>query len=170
MRHICVSSVHMGFNEAEAFTPRIRDCGFCLCDTLACFNEAEAFTPRIRVHDRCLIVLIYSFNEAEAFTPRIRNLRRCLRSFSWNASMRPRLLHLGYRSSLASEGVNSVASMRPRLLHLGYALWIVFLTNPFIGFNEAEAFTPRIHDVLRTGRAGPDRFNEAEAFTPRILT
>ena len=38
------------------------------------------------------------------------------------------------------------------------------------GFNEAEAFTPRIH--RRSGRRiyRLSRFNEAEAFTPRILS
>ena len=38
----------------------------------ASFNEAEAFTPRIRMARRSGKILGSSFNEAEAFTPRIR--------------------------------------------------------------------------------------------------
>ena len=37
-----------------------------------CFNEAEAFTPRIRLEQfYAVIIVLNSFNEAEAFTPRI---------------------------------------------------------------------------------------------------
>ena len=35
------------FNEAEAFTPRIRGGRKHRTPELICFNEAEAFTPRI---------------------------------------------------------------------------------------------------------------------------
>ena len=60
--------------------------------------------------------------------------------------MRPRLLHLGYESKYdESRPDDFYASMRPRLLHLGYMeppdhdhIYIL------PGFNEAEAFTPRI--------------------------
>ena len=60
------------------------------------FNEAEAFTPRIVFH------IIFShwahwgcFNEAEAFTPRIVDGWGILAAEASHASMRPRLLHLG---------------------------------------------------------------------------
>ena len=59
------------------------------------FNEAEAFTPRIHRLVRLPLPAAESFNEAEAFTPRIqRDADRDGRSDK--ASMRPRLLHLGY--------------------------------------------------------------------------
>ena len=37
-----------GFNEAEAFTPRIQRTKFTRFCRRMRFNEAEAFTPRIR--------------------------------------------------------------------------------------------------------------------------
>ena len=58
--------------------------------------------------------------------------------------------------------------MRPRLLHLGYTGTGARKRAQAAGFNEAEAFTPRIYPVLdRRGICELD-FNEAEAFTPRI--
>ena len=36
------------------------------------------------------------------------------------------------------------------------------------GFNEAEAFTPRIFPPSPARESRHNRFNEAEAFTPRI--
>ena len=60
------------------------------------------------------------FNEAEAFTPRILagNFGEAVEE---QASMRPRLLHLGYLFVCATRSHDDQASMRPRLLHLGYA-------------------------------------------------
>ena len=62
-----------GFNEAEAFTPRIpRGRAKINCRKGCRFNEAEAFTPRIPFCGRLLFTGFSSrFNEAEAFTPRI---------------------------------------------------------------------------------------------------
>ena len=88
--------------------------------------------------------MIRRFNEAEAFTPRIRRLRGRVRPGRPGASMRPRLLHLGYqRANPRSAG----GSAR---------------------FNEAEAFTPRIQLERAHGELVTFGFNEAEAFTPRI--
>ena len=39
-----------------------------------CFNEAEAFTPRIRPEKEWIRQVFRRFNEAEAFTPRIQFL------------------------------------------------------------------------------------------------
>ena len=84
------------------------------------FNEAEAFTPRIRVEARASTRKDRSgFNEAEAFTPRIGSTDTARRRFVVRASMRPRLLHLGSIRE-GSRGCRArQASMRPRLLHLG---------------------------------------------------
>ena len=108
------------------------------------------------------------------------------------ASMRPRLLHLGYdhkeshvdsRTSSFNEaeaftprilyyGSTSAsgrdASMRPRLLHLGYHAEMDGAARKPHSFNEAEAFTPRIPRGERPSTRAGGRFNEAEAFTPRI--
>ena len=43
------------------------------------------------------------------------------RTNGMNASMRPRLLHLGYKHNFITEEICHEASMRPRLLHLGYS-------------------------------------------------
>ena len=61
-----------------------------------------------------------------------------------------------------------IASMRPRLLHLGYRTYIRIYNTIIKSFNEAEAFTPRIY--MRNVALHPVLlgFNEAEAFTPRI--
>ena len=61
-----------------------------------CFNEAEAFTPRIPHRLAFSPSIRWRFNEAEAFTPRIRTWQLVLRRGISRASMRPRLLHLGY--------------------------------------------------------------------------
>ena len=91
------------------------------------------------------------------------------RSCLLHASMRPRLLHLGYLLiRRLYEAVNGGASMRPRLLHLGYQLEVQRAHLDPDGFNEAEAFTPRIPWECRRRQAGSQSFNEAEAFTPRI--
>ena len=58
--------------------------------------------------------------------------------------------------------------MRPRLLHLGYREAIVPGPSVLRGFNEAEAFTPRILSAALSIEGDAPRFNEAEAFTPRI--
>ena len=60
------------FNEAEAFTPRIRRriLDYDLIGRQR-FNEAEAFTPRIPLNARHIGMSRSRFNEAEAFTPRI---------------------------------------------------------------------------------------------------
>ena len=60
-----------------------------------------------------------SFNEAEAFTPRIQGTGKHVVLLD-EASMRPRLLHLGYWPCRENNRVKAIASMRPRLLHLGY--------------------------------------------------
>ena len=67
-----------GFNEAEAFTPRIPITSAARAHLLGTrFNEAEAFTPRIRGSDWiALAESLGGFNEAEAFTPRIHADRR----------------------------------------------------------------------------------------------
>ena len=134
------------------------------------------------------------FNEAEAFTPRIQAVAP-QRPVGVQASMRPRLLHLGYNTytihadydrqrfneaeaftpripgSSASRSRRFIyASMRPRLLHLGYR-----------GFLDAGAIRDRASmrpRLLHLGYLRHDqgdrwrrsRFNEAEAFTPRIRT
>ena len=41
-------------------------------------------------------------------------------------------------------------------------------TGGITGFNEAEAFTPRIRFEAKRKSKEKDGFNEAEAFTPRI--
>ena len=61
------------------------------------------------------------------------------------ASMRPRLLHLGYHGKHRLHDSAEGASMRPRLLHLGYGKWKLSYVGNHAGFNEAEAFTPRIY-------------------------
>ena len=58
--------------------------------------------------------------------------------------------------------------MRPRLLHLGYFNLEVNKNQILRRFNEAEAFTPRIHRCAGTTIPICSSFNEAEAFTPRI--
>ena len=58
--------------------------------------------------------------------------------------------------------------MRPRLLHLGYMPPSRTTAARRSGFNEAEAFTPRIHQFISVRREESIGFNEAEAFTPRI--
>ena len=74
------------------------------------FNEAEAFTPRIRVHGQMQVHSAPTgFNEAEAFTPRIPELLHRSRPLHEAASMRPRLLHLG---SVASESMTCISPMR----------------------------------------------------------
>ena len=61
-----------GFNEAEAFTPRIPyTARLKSSEGPSSFNEAEAFTPRIRENTRSKERRWNGFNEAEAFTPRI---------------------------------------------------------------------------------------------------
>ena len=45
------------------------------------FNEAEAFTPRIRMLTCIRPVNFCGFNEAEAFTPRIRPLSVMIMAF-----------------------------------------------------------------------------------------
>ena len=88
------------------------------------FNEAEAFTPRIgEAGKEDEMNPLPSFNEAEAFTPRIGALNEGPIPAEIRASMRPRLLHLGYR---AAHGRGGLACD---------------------GFNEAEAFTPRIPTI-----------------------
>ena len=59
--------------------------------------------------------------------------------------MRPRLLHLGYGEQPHPGRLALSASMRPRLLHLGYPSPAVAPPMGSDSFNEAEAFTPRIH-------------------------
>ena len=159
------------FNEAEAFTPRI-----CLDGHLqefevrARFNEAEAFTPRIpRRRATGTARRRRGFNEAEAFTPRIRGHHRDRRTQSGGASMRPRLLRLGYDTADALDVLAAEASMRPRLLRLGYTLDLE--SEPLVKL--LASMRPRL---LRLGYRLPDpgrgdggkSFNEAEAFTPRI--
>ena len=61
------------------------------------------------------------------------------------ASMRPRLLHLGYLCWHDNHPETFRASMRPRLLHLGYLYRAERNAGLSTSFNEAEAFTPRIH-------------------------
>ena len=61
------------------------------------------------------------------------------------ASMRPRLLHLGYLIKPILKKRVDLASMRPRLLHLGYLAIANFKGFEYPGFNEAEAFTPRMY-------------------------
>ena len=111
------------------------------------------------------------------------------------ASMRPRLLHLGYPLlCVQMHEKNKFASMRPRLLHLGYAGLASCFNRHISCFNEAEAFTPRIFRTPPSGSSGVrlasmrprllhlgyylarghlrhiiGGFNEAEAFTPRIF-
>ena len=59
--------------------------------------------------------------------------------------------------------------MRPRLLHLGSFSLFGKSGHELKRFNEAEAFTPRIHvDKLWASIESIQSFNEAEAFTPRI--
>ena len=58
--------------------------------------------------------------------------------------------------------------MRPRLLHLGYGRRAGRALVRRQGFNEAEAFTPRISGARQSMRLWCYSFNEAEAFTPRI--
>ena len=59
--------------------------------------------------------------------------------------------------------------MRPRLLHLGYGTDAQTGRGEYNGFNEAEAFTPRILRLAEEQTRGAGLcFNEAEAFTPRI--
>ena len=112
-------------------------------------------------HRRC-------FNEAEAFTPRILLFPDDLRALGKDASMRPRLLHLGYSRLRPSLIRPRWASMRPRLLHLGYEGLGQHGPGEAHGFNEAEAFTPRIRHHHGRPQAEGVCFNEAEAFTPRI--
>ena len=83
--------------------------------------------------------------------------------------MRPRLLHLGYQMVRIYPSYLMHASMRPRLLHLGYFALGDGRRIRVHGFNEAEAFTPRILEKKETlaPKTNPS-FNEAEAFTPRI--
>ena len=59
--------------------------------------------------------------------------------------------------------------MRPRLLHLGSTNRSIHRRSLGRSFNEAEAFTPRIHGAFAAVRERGKGFNEAEAFTPRIL-
>ena len=111
------------------------------------FNEAEAFTPRIRqVSTPIGGRQIHRFNEAEAFTPRIRIFpsRKAPTRPPW-ASMRPRLLHLGsenpeYSSQRVWYGFNEAEAFTPRILRSDRKR---FRFADF-RFNEAEAFTPRI--------------------------
>ena len=84
------------FNEAEAFTPRIQESKRPICLSENCFNEAEAFTPRIRYSRFVMVADSRCFNEAEAFTPRIQRQQCGPGTALLAASMRPRLLHLGY--------------------------------------------------------------------------
>ena len=133
------------------------------------FNEAEAFTPRIRVQGGTERDLTYP----ASMRPRLLHLGYAVCAAAAAglgvASMRPRLLHLGYRRFGVGEILIGVASMRPRLLHLGYrAIWISGCIAAS-RFNEAEAFTPRILRFLCADSwLSQTRFNEAEAFTPRI--
>ena len=84
------------------------------------FNEAEAFTPRI---PRCVVWMVRRkrarFNEAEAFTPRIPN-SPATQYHHGVASMRPRLLHLGSGAKIADEalpfaGFNEAEAFTPRI-------------------------------------------------------
>ena len=63
-----------GFNEAEAFTPRIPTSSIWRSGIGPCFNEAEAFTPRIPPFPPLSSICLSGFNEAEAFTPRIQDI------------------------------------------------------------------------------------------------
>ena len=58
--------------------------------------------------------------------------------------------------------------MRPRLLHLGSPAIFTGSVKGLLGFNEAEAFTPRILRPKLPSLSRSSGFNEAEAFTPRI--
>ena len=84
------------------------------------FNEAEAFTPRIFTRKQGVEGWEKSFNEAEAFTPRIPIIQLLGQPALAEASMKPRLLHLGYYDATKADDTHLGASMRPRLLHLGY--------------------------------------------------
>ena len=111
------------FNEAEAFTPRIRDRADRLFrNKNERFNEAEAFTPRIRPPTGWRGRGGRRFNEAEAFTPRI---------------------PLCFDIIISQQ---HAASMRPRLLHLGSSIAFIWFWEVPACFNEAEAFTPRIRE------------------------
>ena len=137
-----------------------------------------------------------SFNEAEAFTPRIHMIRAWPLGDKPGASMRPRLLHLGYmricglsspkmpisfneaeaftprirRRGKPGHIPRGRASMRPRLLHLGYRA-DGQIPRPASGASMRPrllhlGYVDRVSRVCLAGL----RFNEAEAFTPRILT
>ena len=137
--------VQAGFNEAEAFTPRIRRPAPCAGTCVPRFNEAEAFTPRI--HAR--IQEAGPRSENASMRPRLLHLGYRADTDHYAtavyASMRPRLLHLGYAVAHSHIALYLFASMRPRLLHLGYVRRVAGWLFPCSSFNEAEAFTPRIH-------------------------
>ena len=129
------------------------------------FNEAEAFTPRIRLEvvGQGIHVLVASMR------PRLLHLGyqryTVLMGIFGGASMRPRLLHLGYALDVVVLLIHRhAASMRPRLLHLGY---VAELPGPMLlrhSFNEAEAFTPRIPRLR-----GADRPLRGASMRPRLL-
>ena len=119
------SSRRTSFNEAEASLPRMRREPFCfgppggavasmrprhLClgceasqqqwpDAYYSFNEAEASLPRMLIYPPKKVRLEKCFNEAEASLPRMQPIRCSNGSTPSVASMRPRHLCLGCRSS-----------------------------------------------------------------------
>ena len=89
---------------------------------------------------------------------------------SVDASMRPRLLHLGSRKvGLFDRPTITMASMRPRLLHLGSSALVAVA----IAYRIPASMRPRLLHLGSGEKPKPlsvssTRFNEAEAFTPRI--
>ena len=142
--------------------PRLLHLGyqFNRIDTFRCqrsFNEAEAFTPRIR---RASLGLRRA-RDGASMRPRLLHLGyrhpNVQRRPYLHASMRPRLLHLGYGPGDGNHALQRPASMRPRLLHLGYPPSVRPASRRRASFNEAEAFTPRIQASIlclqKSGRA-----------------
>ena len=133
--------------------------------SVKCFNEAEAFTPRIRQAYRQAGEIIWSFNEAEAFTPRIPICECGKESFRIRASMRPRLLHLGSRRILGYGPIgfrrfNEAEAFTPRI-----PAYRNHGPVRAMGFNEAEAFTPRIRSEFSV----TVRLGSGASMRPRLL-
>ena len=67
--------------------------------------------------------------------------------------MRPRRVRLGYEVARGAGAQVVTASMRPRRVRLGYSATNAQLDQFDLGFNEAEARTPRIHGPRRARAA-----------------